>query len=149
MAFVKKRDPRYVPNLQSEAERQQILRSSAAGQAARSRAANQEKLAEMVVPEWVQSRGDGEHDGEFSESDEESEVEHIECVVCHKTFKSENQYEAHEKSKKHVKAVQQLQRQMRKENSAFDLEHWRGSRYAPGGGRWAEPRPRNVRGSRK
>ncbi|RYP48997.1 hypothetical protein DL768_005188 [Monosporascus sp. mg162] len=121
--FVRKRDPRYVPNTQSEAERQKILRDSAAAQAARSRAAHQEKMKNdaFAVPEWAQSKGDDAHLGEFTESEEESEVEHIECVVCNKTFKSEKQYEAHEKSKKHVKAVQQLQREMKKENANLEL----------------------------
>jgi DnaJ family protein A protein 5 len=122
VAFVKKRDPRYVPNTQSEAERQQVLRNSAAAQAARSRAANLEKLAEYVVPDWAQSRDGEEDNGEFSLSEEEEVVEEIECVVCNKTFKSENQFEAHEKSKKHVKAVQKLQWEMRKENANLDLE---------------------------
>lgn len=122
VAFVRKRDPRYVPNTQSEAERQKVLRDSAAAQAARSRAANQQKMNDVfVVPEWAQSQGNELHQGEFSETDEESEVEYIECVVCNKTFKSEKQYEAHEKSKKHLKAVQQLQRQMKKENANLDL----------------------------
>ncbi|KAK4099961.1 DnaJ-domain-containing protein [Parathielavia hyrcaniae] len=125
VAFVKKRDSRYVPNTQSEAERQQVLRNSAAAQAARSRAAYQEKLAEYVVPEWAQSRDGEEHNDHFSEfsmSEEEDEIEVLECVVCNKTFKSEKQFEAHEKSKKHIKAVQQLQRQMRKENANLDLD---------------------------
>lgn len=123
VAFVRKRDPRYVPNTQSEAERQKILRDSAAAQAARARAANQKMMEEYVVPDWAQSRDDQPGlEGEFSESEDESEVEHIECVVCNKTFKTEKQYEAHEKSKKHVKAVQQLKRQMRKENIGLDLE---------------------------
>lgn len=122
VAFVKKRDPRYVPNTQSEAERQQVLRNSAAAQAARSRAANQEKLAEYVVPDWAQSRDEDDHNDEFSMSEEEEEVEEFECVVCNKIFKSEKQFEAHEKSKKHIKAVQQLKWQMRKENASFDLE---------------------------
>lgn len=124
VSFVRKRDPRYIPNTQSEAERQQILRNSAAAQAARSRAANQEKLAEYVVPDWAQARDDEEQPlSEFSlTSEEESEVEVLECVVCNKTFKSEKQLEAHEKSKKHVKAVQQLQRQMKKENADFHLD---------------------------
>ncbi|KAI1406353.1 DnaJ-domain-containing protein [Hypoxylon fuscum] len=122
VAFVRKRDPRYVSNTQSEAERQKILRDSAAAQAARSRAANQQKMNDLsAVPEWVQSQVDEQHQGEFSETDDESEVEHIECVVCNKTFKSEKQYEAHEKSKKHVKAVQQLQRQMKKDNAHLNL----------------------------
>ncbi|OTA98580.1 hypothetical protein M426DRAFT_28330 [Hypoxylon sp. CI-4A] len=121
VAFVRKRDPRYISNTQSEAERQKFLRESAAAQAARSRAANQQKANDsFAIPEWAQSRGDDTNQGSFSES-EESEVEHIECVVCNKTFKSEKQYEAHEKSKKHVKAVQQLQRQMKKENKNLDL----------------------------
>ncbi len=122
VAFVKKRDPRYVPNTQSEAERQQVLRDSAAAQAARSRAANQEKLAEYVVPDWAQSRNEEDYNDEFSMSEEEDEIEEIECVVCNKSFKSEKQFEAHEKSKKHIKAVQQLKRQMRKENVHLDLE---------------------------
>ncbi len=121
VAFVKKRDPRYVPNTQSEAERQKVLRDSAAAQAARSRAVNREKLAEYIVPEWAQSRDDHNHVGEFSMSEDESEVEHIECVVCAKIFKSEKQFEAHQRSKKHTKAVQQLQRQMKRENVDFNL----------------------------
>ncbi|KAL2163662.1 hypothetical protein VTH06DRAFT_5720 [Thermothelomyces fergusii] len=122
VAFVKKRDPRYIHNPQSEAERQQVLRNSAAAQAARSRAAHLEKLAAYVVPDWAQSRDDEEDNGEFATSEEEDEIEEIECVVCNKTFKSEKQFEAHEKSKKHVKAVQKIQRQMRKENASLDLE---------------------------
>ncbi|KAI1333829.1 DnaJ-domain-containing protein [Xylariaceae sp. FL0016] len=123
VVFVRKRDPRHVPNTQSEAERQKILRDSAAAQAARSRAANQEKMKDVsAVPEWAQSRGDEVNLGEFSETEDESEVEVLECVVCNKTFKSEKQYEAHEKSKKHLKAVQDLQRQMRKENAYLHLD---------------------------
>ena len=123
VAFVKKRDPRFVPNTQSEADRQKILRESAAAQAARSRAANHEKLSDFVTPDWVKARpdDDGQH-SEFSMSEEESDIEQIKCVVCGKTFKSEGQAEAHEKSKKHIKAVQQLRRQMEKENIDFDLQ---------------------------
>jgi DnaJ homolog subfamily A member 5 len=121
VAFVRKRDPRYIPNSQSEADRQRLLREAAAAQAARSRAANQAKLKEHITPAWAQTQ-QAEDDGQFSES-EESEVEHIECVVCGKTFKSEKQYETHEKSKKHIKAVQQLQREMRKENERLNLDN--------------------------
>jgi DnaJ family protein A protein 5 len=118
VAFVRKRDPRYIPNSQTEADRQKILRDAAAAQAARSRAANQAKLNEHVVADWTKSREPEEE--MFSESEEE-EVEEIECVVCGKTFKSEKQYETHEKSKKHQKAVYQLQREMRKENERLNL----------------------------
>ncbi|POS76634.1 hypothetical protein DHEL01_v204971 [Diaporthe helianthi] len=123
VAFVKKRDPRYVPNTQSEAERQKVLRDSATAQAERARAANRQKLSEASVAQWAQSREDhDDYNDEFATSEEESEVEHFECVVCNKTFKSEKQYEAHEKSKKHVKAVQQLRRQMKHDDLAFDLD---------------------------
>ncbi|KAF2481852.1 DnaJ domain-containing protein [Neohortaea acidophila] len=118
VAFVRKRDPRYVPSTQSEAERQKILRDAAASQAARARAANQEKM-NQEVPEWTKTR-DAE---ELEESEEEEVVEEIlECVACNKTFKSEKQYEAHERSKKHQKAIYALRKKMRKENAHLDLD---------------------------
>ena len=119
VAFVKKRDPRFKPNTQSEAERQKILRDAAAAQAARSRAANQVKLDGHVLAEWQQVRESAE--GDASEEEEEME-EHFECVVCSKTFKSEKQYEAHERSKKHTKAVQQLRRTMQMEDKTLKLD---------------------------
>ncbi|RNJ54187.1 DnaJ sub C member 21 [Verticillium nonalfalfae] len=123
VTFARKRDPRYLPNSQTDAERQSALRNAAAAQAARSRAANMEKLAEdHLVPEWAQSRQDDADAGSFTQSEEESEVEHIECVVCDKTFKSEKSFEAHERSKKHLKAVQQLRRQMRAEDVDMNVE---------------------------
>ncbi|KAH8819595.1 putative DnaJ like protein subfamily C member 21 [Xylogone sp. PMI_703] len=120
VAFVRKRDKRYVPNAQSETERQKVLRDAVAAQAARSRAAFQAKLSGHVVPDWIQSSDPLEED-EFVDS-EESVQEEIECVVCGKTFKSEKQYEAHEKSKKHIKAVQQLKREMQKEDKLLNLD---------------------------
>jgi DnaJ family protein A protein 5 len=119
VAFVRKRDPRFIPNAQSEADRQKLLRGAAAAQAARSRAANQAKLDEQYVPEWVKSQ---EAEVEPLSDSDPSDEEHFECVTCGKIFKSEKQYEAHEKSKKHIKAVQQLKRQMEKENKLFKLE---------------------------
>ncbi|KAK0387125.1 hypothetical protein NLU13_5438 [Sarocladium strictum] len=101
VTFVRKRDPRYIPNTQSDADRQKSMRDAAAKQAARSRAANNEKA------------GDDE---------DEEDVEVLECVVCDKTFKSENQLEAHERSKKHQKAVHQLRRHLRKEGKDLDLD---------------------------
>ncbi|KIH89050.1 hypothetical protein SPBR_06948 [Sporothrix brasiliensis 5110] len=141
VAFVRKRDPRYVANTQSEAERQKILRDSANAQAARQRAANLERRAAAAAnqddakPLWARGLGDdGEPlvddaangtnglSGEFSSDAESDEVQHeIECVVCDKTFKSEKQFEAHEKSKKHAKAVHQLRRQMKKDNRDLNL----------------------------
>ena len=120
VAFVRKRDPRFTPNSQTEAERQKILRDAAAAQAARNRAANKAKLDAQALPSWAQTTKRDDLEGSFS-SDEEEVVEEIECVVCDKVFKSEKQFEAHEKSKKHIKAVQQLQREMRKENKNLDL----------------------------
>jgi DnaJ family protein A protein 5 len=119
VTFVRKRDPRYTPNSQTEADRQKILRDAAAAQAARSRAANQAKFEKHAVPDWAQT---GQQEDEEGSDSDESIVEHIECVVCGKIFKSEKQYEAHEKSKKHIKAVQQLQREMQKENECLHLD---------------------------
>lgn len=122
VTFVRKRDPRYVPNAQSDADRQKSLRDAAAKQAARSRAANNEKAAAYQLPDWVQ-QGDLGSDAFSDESEEEvTEVEILECVVCDKTFKSENQLEAHERSKKHQKAVHQLRRHLRKEGKELDID---------------------------
>ncbi|KAJ5593016.1 hypothetical protein N7537_009920 [Penicillium hordei] len=119
VAFIKKRDPRYKINAQSEAQRQETLRQSVAAQAARSRAVNQAKMRDHVLPEWAQSEQPVA--GEDQES-EESEVESFECVACHKYFKSQKQFEAHERSKKHLKAVKQLCWEMRMQNHELDLE---------------------------
>ncbi|WPG98736.1 Hypothetical protein R9X50_00153000 [Acrodontium crateriforme] len=119
VAFIRKRDPRYIPSTQSEAERQQILRDAAKAQAARARAENESKL-QGSVPDWAQI-----HDSEVEDSEEEGEEEIqlqiYECVACDKEFKSEKQWLAHEKSKKHQKALYALQKQMRKENKHLDL----------------------------
>ncbi|KAJ5306654.1 hypothetical protein PENANT_c003G03357 [Penicillium antarcticum] len=123
VAFVKKRDPRYKANAQSEAQRRETLRQSVAAQAARSRALNQANMRDHVIPEWAQSEQPEADDNES----EESEVESFECVACHKYFKSQKQYEAHERSKKHLKTVKQLCWEMRMQNDQLDLESTDGS----------------------
>lgn len=121
VAFVKKRDPRFRSNTQSEAGRQKLLRDTAVAQAARSRAANQAKYAQQEpMPGWMKSSESQEPENSV-ESDEAAE-EQFECVVCKKSFKSEKQYEAHEKSRKHVRAVQHLRRQMQQEGRDLHLE---------------------------
>ncbi|EOD45040.1 putative meiotically up-regulated gene 185 protein [Neofusicoccum parvum UCRNP2] len=118
VAFVRKRDPRWAPNTQTEAERQKALKEMRDAQAARARA-EREALMQEEVPEWTKTR-----DPEELEESEEEEIveEHFECVACNKTFKSENQWQAHEKSKKHQKAVYALQKKMRKENKSLNLD---------------------------
>ncbi|POS88334.1 hypothetical protein EPUL_000002, partial [Erysiphe pulchra] len=118
--FIRKRDPRYIQLPQTEESRQEVLRRAAAAQAARSRAENQSKMANHIIPEWAKVQ-DQSYNEAILES-EESEVENIECVVCRKIFKSENQFHAHEKSKKHIKAVKQLKRELQKENKLLNLE---------------------------
>ena len=121
VAFVKKRDPRFKPNKQIEAERQKILRDAVVAQAARSRAANHAKQAQHeLTSEWIKSSKDQE--AEISDETEDVAKELVECIVCRKSFKSEKQYEAHEKSKKHVKAVQHLRRQMQQEDKRLEVE---------------------------
>ncbi|KAI9788647.1 MAG: hypothetical protein M1816_006793 [Peltula sp. TS41687] len=121
VAFVRKRDPRYIPNTQTEEERQKVLRNAAAAQAARSRADYQAKLDRQTQPDWVKPQEADEPEEEEQESEQEVE-EHFGCVACGKTFKSRKQFEVHETSKKHVKAVRSLQRQMEKENEALNLD---------------------------
>ena len=121
VAFVKKRDPRFRTNTQTENERQQILRDAAAAQAARSRAANRAKCDQPEpLPKWTNS----DEIDECVSSDDVGETiqELVECVVCNKSFKTENQYETHAKSKKHLKATQRLRHQMRQENIMLDLD---------------------------
>jgi DnaJ family protein A protein 5 len=116
--FVKKRDPRYLPNKQSAEQRQKTLRNAAKRQAAKDRAANQAAMVDHVQPDWSKSGAREEDEVVLPESDEdESKVRiEFECVVCNKTFKSEKQFDAHERSKKHVKIVQEIKRQMQKED---------------------------------
>ena len=121
VGFVRKRDPRYTPNSQTEAERHSSMRAKAAAQAAQARAANQAKLADVAVPDWAKSESVDEPEMKEWPSEDEPE-EHFECIICKKVFKSENQYEVHEKSKKHVKTVQQLKRKMQRENLALGLD---------------------------
>jgi DnaJ homolog subfamily A member 5 len=116
VAFVRKRDPRYKPNFQTDAERQKELREASAAQATRSRAANAERL-KGDVPAWTKTR-DTE---ELEESEDDEIVEQFECVACRKTFKSEKQFDEHEKSKKHQKSVHSLKRQMQEDNERLDL----------------------------
>ncbi|CAL5866636.1 uncharacterized protein PFLUO_LOCUS845 [Penicillium psychrofluorescens] len=118
VAFVKKRDPRYKINAQNEAQRQETLRQSVAAQAVRSRAANQAKMRDHIMPEWART---AEEPDEEEEESSECEVESFECVACHKQFKSQKQFEAHERSKKHLKAVKQLCREMRAQDRELDL----------------------------
>lgn len=120
VAFVKKRDPRYKSNPQNEAERAKILRDAASAQAARSRAANREKVTEgSQIPQWTQAS----EQSEFVESDEEIEKveDEVHCVVCKKIFKSDKQYESHERSKKHNKALRQIRSVMQNEHIIFGL----------------------------
>ena len=124
VAFVRKRDPRYTPNTQTEEQRQKMLRDKAAAQAARARAANA-KLMEQEVPAWAMKVEKDENEGIIDDS--ESEEEHYECVACRKTFKSEQQWDAHEKSKKHQKAVYALRKKMQKDNAALNLDSASGS----------------------
>jgi len=119
VAFVRKRDPRFKANTQSEEEREKTLREATAARAAKQRAENERKIAGEVLPEWAKHR---EPDEVIEESGDESEEEQWECVACRKTFKSEKQWEAHEKSNKHKKAVQALRKKMMKDGISLDLD---------------------------
>ncbi|KAI9369453.1 hypothetical protein BJX61DRAFT_148465 [Aspergillus egyptiacus] len=118
VAFAKKRDPRYKSYKDSQSQQRDMLRQSAAEQAARSRAANHAKLRDHISQDWAKSE---EPEYDLTESSE-VETEHFECIVCHKTFKSKNQFQTHERSKKHLKAVKQLRWEMKMEDEEFKLQ---------------------------
>jgi len=124
--FVRKRDPRFIKNTQSEAQRQAALLAASREQAARQRKENLAKLKEFKAADWTQAshKADDDSDdlGEDEETGEEEIIEKYECIICKKTFWSEGQMGEHEKSKKHVKNVQALKRQMMKENKEFNLD---------------------------
>lgn len=143
IAFVKKRDPRFKPNTQSEAERQKLLRDTAVAQAARSRAANQAKQVQQEpMPEWM--RISEVQEPEISDESEETAQEHFECVVCKKSFKREKQYEAHEKSRKHVRAVQHLKRQMQQEDRDLHLDEYETNAQQPDASNVVESKEGNA-----
>ena len=122
VAFIRKRDPRAKPNKQSEADRQKVLRDAVVAQAARSRAANEAKLVDTAVPDWMSpTTTDAMTISDDEKAGSDVSRHEVHCVVCNKTFKSEKQYEAHERSRKHIKSVQQLRRQMLRENRALNL----------------------------
>ncbi|KAI4098490.1 MAG: hypothetical protein L6R37_006477 [Teloschistes peruensis] len=120
VAFVKKRDPRFKPSAQSEADRQKVLRDAATAQAARSRAANLAKAADyVVIPQWAQSTA--AETSEESDAMQEEAREIYECVICEKMFRSEKQYETHERSKKHAKAAKQVRKEMQQDSENLRL----------------------------
>ena len=123
--FLKKKDPRYAPPIQSTADRQKSLRDRSAAQAARSKAANEAKLVPELPPVWVRASNGSREDQTLQDENEGLEetqpVQRIECVVCQKIFKSEQQYQAHEKSKKHSKSVRQIQKEMQNETAALSF----------------------------
>lgn len=121
VAFVRKRDPRYTPNRQSDEDKAKAQREARKAQAARARAEKMAKLEQdaSALPSWATARPADELE---EESEEDIEEDHYECVACNKTFKSERQYEAHEKSKKHQKAIQSLKRKMQKDSAQLNLD---------------------------
>ncbi|KAI5837359.1 hypothetical protein DFP73DRAFT_636276 [Morchella snyderi] len=148
VSFVRKRDPRYTPNNQTEKQRQDALLAASKEQAARQRAENAAKLRNYKAADWTkvpEKALDNLYDSEFDEEyaaeedgeeqaeedeEEEDEEEHqleeeprrYECIVCKKIFAKEGPMLDHERSQKHAKAVWELKKQMRKENKEFDLD---------------------------
>ncbi|KAF3940764.1 hypothetical protein ABW19_dt0207567 [Dactylella cylindrospora] len=119
--YIRKRDPRYLPNFQTDEERDAAAREGSKDQSRRARLENAAKMANYTETEWTKTEDNWRHDESEATEDEEPHVE-FECVVCNKTFKTEKQVEMHEKSKKHIKAVQTLKRQMKKEGKELGLD---------------------------
>lgn len=121
--YIRKRDPRYLPNFQSEEERVAAAREASKDQSRRARMENAAKLANYQEAEWSKTKDNWKgHETDEDDDDEEEPAVEFECVACNKTFKTEKQMEMHEKSKKHIKMVQTIKRQMRKDGVEFGLE---------------------------
>ncbi|KAF3922120.1 hypothetical protein ABW21_db0204044 [Orbilia brochopaga] len=122
--YIRRRDPRYLPNFQTDEERDTAARHASKEQSRRARAENAAKLANYTEAEWSKTKDvyDDDDETDDDEDEEEEEVVEYECVACKKTFKTEKQMEMHEKSKKHIKTVQSIKRQMRKDGIALHLE---------------------------
>ncbi|KAF3932521.1 hypothetical protein ABW20_dc0101047 [Dactylellina cionopaga] len=121
--YIRKRDPRYLPNFQSEEERVAAAREASKDQSRRARMENAAKLANYQEAEWSKTKDNWKgHETDEDDGDEEEPAVEFECVACNKTFKTEKQMEMHEKSKKHIKMVQTIKRQMRKDGVEFGLE---------------------------
>jgi len=121
--FVRKRDPRYTPQVpKTEAERQEENLARSREQAARARAANAAAQKEYTPVDWAQAAPEvgGLYDDEYSEGEEKERLV-FECVACRKVFKTEGQVDAHEKSKKHKQAIFQLMKEMKRENRELGL----------------------------
>ncbi|KAK6345725.1 hypothetical protein TWF718_007633 [Orbilia javanica] len=123
--YIRKRDPRYLPNFQTTSERDAAAREASKDQSRRARLENAAKLASYKEADWSKTQ-EVEYSSE-ADSDEEDEEDkepaiEFECVACNKIFKTENQMDMHEKSKKHIKMVQSIKRQMRKDDIALDLD---------------------------
>ncbi|KAK6528570.1 hypothetical protein TWF281_009810 [Arthrobotrys megalospora] len=121
--YIRKRDPRYLPNFQTDKERDAASREASKDQSRRARLENAAKLASYKEADWSKTK-EVVYDDETDEEDEEDEEPAVEfeCVACNKTFKTEKQLEMHEKSKKHIKMVQSIKRQMRKDGVALHLD---------------------------
>lgn len=125
--FVRKRDPRYVPQApRTEEERRADNLARSKEQAARARAANAAAQSEYKPADWTRVAPEVEDMyedaySEVGEEEESEEEERLECVVCRKIFKTQGQMVAHENSKKHKQAVWQLKKKMQKENKEMGL----------------------------
>ncbi|KAK6501001.1 hypothetical protein TWF506_003757 [Arthrobotrys conoides] len=128
--YIRKRDPRYLPNFQTTSELEAASREASKSQSRKARLENAAKVAAYKEADWSKTQDihnsqeltDSEFEEEDEDDEEEQEIEEFECVACNKTFKTENQMEMHEKSKKHIKMVQSIKRQMRKDDIALDLD---------------------------
>jgi hypothetical protein len=121
--YLRKRDPRWLPNFQTDEERHAAARSAAKDQSVRARSENAAKMAKYKEAEWTKVDDIANIDSATASEDEENRIEvEYECVACRKKFKNEKQIEMHEKSKKHIKIVQSLRRRMREEAKSLGLD---------------------------
>jgi DnaJ family protein A protein 5 len=117
IAFVRKRDKRYIAHSAEQAKLEKARAAAAERKRTAAKKARQEAASAYVEADWAQAEAPEWLAREIEKEEEakarkEAAKQDLYCPVCKKKFKSQKQWENHEQSKQHKAAVQKLKEQM-------------------------------------
>ena len=117
IAFVRKRDKRYIAHSAEQAKLEKARAAAAERKRSAAKKARQEAASAYVEADWAQAEAPEWLAREIEREEEakarkEAAKQDLYCPVCKKKFKSQKQWENHEQSKQHKAAVQRLKEQM-------------------------------------
>jgi DnaJ family protein A protein 5 len=117
IAFVRKRDKRYIAHSAEQAKLEKARAAAAERKRSAAKKARQEAASAYVEADWAQAEAPEWLAREIEKEEEakarkEAAKQDLYCPVCKKKFKSQKQWENHEQSKQHKAAVQKLKEQM-------------------------------------